>query len=319
MKKCRTPGVLPSTNSQLRSIKFHTITRLRTTKAVDVDVHSLPMFRGDTWEGTRGNLSSGQLSSFPEFESWLRAGNLSEGTIRLRLTHLKWFTKEHDLDTATPEQVIKWLENPRWQPATKLSARASLRSYYRWAMESGRVQADPTAKTRTIKMPPRAIKEAPQDALLTALEGAHERDRLAIMLAAYAGLRRAEIANLHADQIGDRMLTVVGKGSKTRRVPIHPMLEEPLRKVQARGGYAFPNVDGSPITPDAMGRRIARALPGKWSAHSLRHYYAGNVYRASHDIRSVQQLLGHASIATTEIYTQINDDDLHAAVGMWAS
>jgi site-specific recombinase XerD len=260
-----------------------------------------------------------QLSSFPEFESWLRAGNLSEGTIRLRLTHLKWFTKEHDLDTATPEQVIKWLENPRWQPATKLSARASLRSYYRWAMESGRVQADPTAKTRTIKMPPRAIKEAPQDALLTALEGAHERDRLAIMLAAYAGLRRAEIANLHADQIGDRMLTVVGKGSKTRRVPIHPMLEEPLRKVQARGGYAFPNVDGSPITPDAMGRRIARALPGKWSAHSLRHYYAGNVYRASHDIRSVQQLLGHASIATTEIYTQINDDDLHAAVGMWAS
>jgi site-specific recombinase XerD len=67
-----------------------------------------------------------------------------------------------------------------------------------------------------------------------------------------------------------------------------------------------------------MGRRIARALPGKWSAHSLRHYFAGNVYRASHDIRSVQQLLGHASIATTEIYTHVNDDDLHAAVGAWA-
>jgi site-specific recombinase XerC len=115
------------------------------------------------------------------------------------------------------------------------------------------------------------------------------------------------------------MLTVTGKGSKTRRVPIHPMLVEPLRKVQERGGYAFPSVDGGPITPDAMGRRIARALPGKWSAHSLRHYFAGNVYRASHDIRSVQQLLGHASIATTEIYTHVNDEDLHAAVGMWAS
>jgi site-specific recombinase XerD len=96
------------------------------------------------------------------------------------------------------------------------------------------------------------------------------------------------------------------------------MLVEPLRKVQERGGYAFPSVDGGPITPDAMGRRIARALPGKWSAHSLRHYYAGSVYRASHDIRSVQQLLGHASIATTEIYTHINDDDLHAAVSAWA-
>jgi site-specific recombinase XerD len=270
--------------------------------------------------GTTSNFSSGggQMSPFAEFASWLRAGNLSEGTIALRIHHLKRFCRDHDLDTATPETVIKWLENPRWKPATKLSARASLKSYYRWAMESGRLDADPTAKTRTIKMPPRAIKEAPQDALLTALEGAHERDRLAIMLAAYAGLRRAEIANLHADQIGDRMLTVTGKGSKTRRVPIHPMLVEPLRKVQERGGYAFPSVDGGPITPDAMGRRIARALPGKWSAHSLRHYFAGNVYRASHDIRSVQQLLGHASIATTEIYTHVNDDDLHAAVGAWA-
>ncbi len=130
-----------------------------------------------------------QMSPFAEFASWLRAGNLSEGTIALRIHHLRRFCRDHDLDTATPETVIKWLENPGWKPATKLSARASLKSYYRWAMESGRLDADPTAKTRTIKMPPRAIKEAPQDALLTALEGAHERDRLAIMLAAYARIQ----------------------------------------------------------------------------------------------------------------------------------
>jgi integrase len=168
-------------------------------------------------------------------------------------------------------------------------------------------------------MPPRAIKEAPKEALLDALERVEPRDRLAIMLAAYAGLRRAEIAALHADQIGDRMLTIVGKGSKTRRVPIHPLLEEPLRQLKERGGYAFPNVNGDPIQPDAMGRRIARALPDKWTAHSLRHYYAGHVYRASHDIRSVQKLLGHASISTTEIYTMVDDEDLIAAVGAWAS
>lgn len=267
----------------------------------------------------RRGRGGGQLMSFPEYQSWLRAGNLSEGTIQLRVGHLERFTRVHDLDTATPEIIIKWLENPAWKPATKLSARASLRSYYRWAMEAGRLESDPTAKTRRIKMPPRAIKEAPQDALLTALEGAHERDRLAIMLAAYAGLRRAEIANLHADQIGDRMLTITGKGGKTRRVPIHPMLEDMLRNVKARGGYVFPNVDGGPITVDAMGRRIARALPGKWSAHSLRHYFAGHVYRASHDIRAVQQLLGHSSISTTEIYTHVDDTELERAVGAWAS
>ena len=264
----------------------------------------------------------GSVSSFafPEFVSWLRAGGVSEGTVKLRVCHVNRFAREHDVLTASTGDVISWLENPAWKPNTRQAARASLRSFYRWATETDLVAKDPTAKTRPVKVPPRAIKEAPQDALLTALESVGERDRLAIMLAAYAGLRRAEIATLHADNIGDRMLTVTGKGSKTRRVPIHPLLEGPLRAVKGRGGYVFPGANGwDPVTPDAMGRRIARALPDHWSAHSLRHYYAGSIYRASHDIRAVQKLLGHASISTTEIYTHIDDDELHRAVGAWAS
>ena len=258
--------------------------------------------------------------AFPEFVSWLRAGGLSEGTVNLRVHHVKAFTRQYDPLTATTEQVIAWLENPRWKPNTRQAARASLRSFYRWATETDLVAKDPTLKTRPVKVPPRAIKEAPQEALFKALESVGERDRLAIMLAAYAGLRRAEIATLHADNIGERMLTVTGKGSKTRRVPIHPMLEAPLRAVKERGGYAFPGANGwDPVTPDAMGRRIARALPDHWSAHSLRHYYAGSIYRASHDIRAVQKLLGHASISTTEIYTHLDDEELHRAVGAWAS
>ena len=262
----------------------------------------------------------GTVSAFPEYVSWLRAGGLSEGTIHLRVHHLTRFSRHYDLATATTEDVIGWLENPTWKAATRMSARSSLRSYYKWALEADVLTVDPTAKTRSVKAPPRAIKEAPEDALTVALASVGERDRLAIMLAAYAGLRRAEIANLHADDIGERMLTITGKGNRTRRVPIREQLAGPLRAARDRGGYVFRGADGwSPVTADAMGRRIARALPDKWSAHSLRHYYAGHVYRASHDIRSVQKLLGHSSIATTEIYTMVNDDDLHAAVGMWAS
>ena len=258
--------------------------------------------------------------SFPEYVSWLKAGGVTAGTIGLRLSYLERFARAYDLYTATTEEIIGWLENPDWKPATRMSARSSLRSFYKWALEAEVVHKDPTARTRPVKVPPRAVKEAPQDALLTALEAVGDRDRLAIMLAAYAGLRRAEIATLHADNIEDRMLTVTGKGSKTRRVPIHPMLVSPLREAKERGGYVFRGADGwSPVTPDAMGRRIARALPDHWSAHSLRHYFAGNVYRASHDIRAVQQLLGHSSIATTQIYTHIDDDELHRAVGAWAS
>ena len=267
-----------------------------------------------------GGGASVSSFAFPEFVSWLRAGGVAEGTVTLRVCHVNRFSKKVDVLTATTEDVIAWLENPAWKPNTRQAGRASLRSFYRWATETGLVDKDPTAKTRPVKVPPRAIKEAPQEALLTALERVGERDRLAIMLAAYAGLRRAEIATLHADHIGDRMLTVTGKGSKTRRVPIHPLLEGPLREVKERGGYVFPGADGwGPVGPDAMGRRISRALPDGWTAHSLRHYYAGHVYRASHDIRAVQQLLGHASIATTQIYTHIDDDELHRAVGAWAS
>ena len=262
------------------------------------------------------------MSNFaiPEFVSWLRAGGVAEGTVNQRVIHVNRFSREHDVLTASTEDVISWLENPAWKPNTRQAARASLRSFYRWATETELVAKDPTLKTRPVKVPPRAIKEAPQEALLTALERVGERDRLAIMLAAYAGLRRAEIASLHADNIGDRMLTVTGKGSKTRRVPIHPLLEAPLREVKERGGYVFPGANGwDPVGADAMGRRISRALPDGWTAHSLRHYFAGNVYRASHDIRAVQKLLGHASISTTEIYTHLDDSELHRAVGAWAS
>lgn len=262
----------------------------------------------------------GEGGLFDAYASWLRAGGVSPGTLSLRLNHLNNFARHvEDVVSAETADLVAWLENPRWKPATRLAARSSLRSYYRWAVESGLRTDDPSARTKAVKVPPRTIKEAPQGALLEALERVGERDRLAILLAAYAGLRRAEIATLHADNIGERMLTVTGKGSKTRRVPIHPMLEAPLRAAKERGGYVFRGADGwSPVTPDAMGRRIARALPDKWSAHSLRHYYAGHVYRASHDIRAVQQLLGHSSVATTQIYTMVDDDDLHRAVGAWA-
>jgi integrase/recombinase XerC len=275
----------------------------------------------NTFGGTNATQKNyaGGGGAFDAYASWLRAGGLSEGTVRLRLHHLEKFAARHDVLTVTTGDIVAWLDRPDWKPATQLAVRSSLRSFYKWATESGLRPDDPSAKTRAVKVPPRAIKEAPQAALLQALERVNDRDRLAVMLAAYAGLRRAEIATLHADNIGDRMLTVTGKGSKTRRVPIHPMLEAPLREAKARGGYLFRGCDGwSPVTPDAMGRRISRALPDKWSAHSLRHYYAGHVYRASHDIRAVQMLLGHSSIATTEIYTRIDDDDLHAAVGAWA-
>lgn len=284
---------------------------------MDVNEHTTT-FGGDN-SCPKGEQRGG--GGFAEFLSWLRAGGVSEGTINLRWRHLDRFTRvvkhPNDADVA---DVIGYLETPGWKPNTRLAVRSSLRSYYKWAMQTGVRADDPTAHTRQVRIPARHIKEAPQEALEKALEVCSERDRLAILLAAYAGLRRAEIAMLHCDEIGEHMIEVTGKGGKTRRVPIHPKLAGPLAEAKARGGYVFRGADGwSPVTVDALGRRIARALPGNWSAHSLRHYFAGHVYRASHDLRAVQMMLGHSSISTTEIYTRVTDQDLTAAVNTWAS
>ena len=223
--------------------------------------------------------------------------------------------------TATTSDVVSWLEQPKWKPATRSSVRASLRSFYKWAHGEGLRADDPTTRTRPVKLPDRTIKEAPMEAIEAALGRAEPLDRLAIGLAAFGGLRRAEIARLHAGDIDlDRgMLTVLGKGSKTRFVPIHPRLRPGLVDAVERGGYVFPEGGDGMKGVERMGKRLSRLLPGKWTAHSLRHAFASNVYRSSKDIRAVQQLLGHSSISTTEIYTRISEDDLRAAVGAWSA
>jgi site-specific recombinase XerD len=253
------------------------------------------------------------------YVDWLEAGAVSQGTIRLRLHHLTRFGANADLENASAEDIIGWLQQPGWKPETRKSYRASLRSFYQWLHKTGRRGDDPTIHTRPIKSPPRVHKTAPREAIDAALAKAKERDALAVMLAAFAGLRRAEIAGMHASMIYPKHIVIRGKGGRERKIPIHPKLEPMLRDAQARGGYLFPNVDGGPVTADAMGRRIARLLPEGLSAHALRHHFATEVYRNTHDIRATQALLGHSSIATTEIYVATDDDALAAAVGTLAS
>lgn len=252
--------------------------------------------------------------------SWLEAGGVSPGTMRLRMYHLGRFAETTDLATAPAEAIIAWLQKPGWAAETRKSYRASLRSFYQWQHKTGRRGDDPTVHTRPIKTPPRVHKTATWEAFEAALVNASERDVLAVMLAAYAGLRRAEIAELHASAIYPAHLVIRGKGGRERRIPIHARLAPALKDAQARGGYVFPGRDGwEPVTPDAMGRRIARLLPPGFSAHALRHLFATEVYRNTKDLRSCQVLLGHSSIATTQIYIATSDDELTAAVGSLAS
>ena len=109
---------------------------------------------------------------------------------------------------------------------------------------------------------------------------------------------------------------MTGKGGVTRLVPLPDDVRDWLLSCH---GWAFPSPYGGHVQPDAITKRVKRATGGR-TPHSLRHRYATLAYAQSHDLRAVQRLLGHASIATTQLYVGSGLDEARAAASAaWAA
>jgi integrase len=250
------------------------------------------------------------------YDAYCQAGSMSPGTRALKRNYLQRFGATHDLLTCTSQEIVEWLShNPSWKPATRRSARSALTTFFSWARKMGHRDDDPAADTMAVRVPPGAPKPCPESVLEHAIASADPRTRVAILLGAYAGLRRAEIAGLHADMIDLEAMTlrITGKGGRTRVVPIADALVAPLTEAKAKGGYLFPN-GGKPVTPTTLGRMVKPYLGPGLSTHTLRHRFATRVYAGSRNLRATQELLGHASIATTERYTAVTDTERREAV-----
>ena len=264
---------------------------------------SLPaMFNGDWLTG---------------FVQWLNAGGVSPGTVRVRSRYVGHFLRVNpDPRQVTSSEVAAFLASPGWKPETRRSARASIRVFFHWAIDANLISIDPTKGIRPVKVPRSLPRPAPESAVAEALLGLDEPTVLAVLLAAYAGLRRAEIAGLHADDIETATIRVTGKGGHERRIPIHAKLAGPLQRAKALGGWVFPSpvFKGKHVDPDYIGKRLKKALPDGYTGHTLRHRFGTMVYRADHDLRATQELLGHSSVATTQRYVEVSDDALLRAV-----
>lgn len=261
-----------------------------------------------------------QLSAY---EAWAKASGASAGTIRLRRHHLQALAREFEptplLELATT-QLVEYLGRPGWTPETRKSARSAIRSFFSWAVDAEQLDRDPARKLPAVRVPIGRAKPAPERIFEKALSEADARGRRLLLLAAYAGLRRAEIARVHSDDIHDGELRVVGKGGRTRQVPLHPTIIEDLQ--QAPDGWLFPGNDDGHLSPDYVGKLIKRMLGSGWTAHTLRHRFASRAYESERDLLAVQALLGHSKPETTKRYVAIPDGALKAAVmgiGMVAS
>ena len=260
-------------------------------------------------EGTRHASDEAIISAYVQ---WMRARGLADNTIDVRVRYCRRFAALWPILEPTREAMLEAIAT---QPAasSRAAMRAALRSFYAWALEDGLIESDPAAKLPPMRVPQALPRPMPDDAIREALERAPEEVRLMIMLGALAGLRRAEIARVHRRDVTPEGLRVLGKGGKVRLVPLVPELRAMLERVY---GWAFPSARSPKrhMNERYVGMLMRQYLPADYTTHQLRHRFATTVYQQTHDIRAVQELLGHSSIITTQRYTAVGAEHLHAAV-----
>jgi len=210
---------------------------------------------------------------------------------------------------------------------------AALRSFYRHLRREGLLDADPTAAITTPRLGqrlPNVLGHAEVRRLLEQARGAEPialRDRALLELMYACGLRASEVVDLELAQLDleDGLARVTGKGSKERVVPIGSVAVSALR-VYLRGGRPalvgervqarlFVNFRGGPLTRQGLYKIVQRhakaaGLGGRMSPHTLRHTFATHLLAGGCDLRSLQEMLGHADVATTQLYTHLSNQHL---------
>jgi integrase/recombinase XerC len=205
---------------------------------------------------------------------------------------------------------------------------SSWRGFFRWLARHHGLAADPCAGVRAPKVGralPKALTPDEARQLLDRKAGdvLERRDKAMFELCYSSGLRLAELVGLDlADtrsMLRDNEITVTGKGRKTRTVPVGAKAVAALREwVAARAEIAGPDepalfvgARGERVNPAVVRRRLARWALGAGIGqhvhpHVLRHSFASHVLQSSSDLRAVQEMLGHASISTTQVYTHLD-------------
>lgn len=214
----------------------------------------------------------------------------------------------------TEAQLKAWqLERSRQiKPEALRTETSALRSFYGWSQREGYRVDDPTARLvmpRVARRLPRPINDRN---LAAAIESADIPMKVILGLAAFAGLRACEIGLLDWSEVGlvdeqPHIRIEEGKGGRGRHVPLSQALIELLRALPHRKGPVIPRLDGGPgyVPAHRISMRANVYLHEMdiiETLHQLRHRFATVTYRACQDIRAVQDLLGHASPATTAIY-----------------
>ncbi len=258
-------------------------------------------------------------TSIHEYLTDLHAAGSPRSTCTTRRQHLQLVAKSLDAEPfeVTRRDLLDWFATLAVAPETRRSRRTTLRSFYAWAHREGHVSENVALVLPKVKATPPNPRPLPRIRYETALAAAQPRERLMLRLGWECGLRRMEIATGHSDRIVEDLsgysLEVLGKGGKRRLVPMPADLAADLLRLDP--GYFFPGNDHGHLSPRWVGRLLTEVIPGRdWTAHTLRHSAATRWYDLDPDSFAVQELLGHASPATTRAYVKVRNDKLRRLV-----
>ena len=274
--------------------------------------------------------------------AWLRGRGVSEATLRAYTSDLRqldrWLAAgglaPQDADELSLRRFAAHLGTLRYAPATAARKLSAARGAYAFMLDRSLVDRNPAAlvpgprKTRKL---PATLSEPEVERLLdrpVTSDPRRLRDRALLELLYGCGLRASEACGLRTADVNadEGFVRVTGKGGKERIVPLGGAAADALgrylregrpRLGPAAGDRVFVSVRGRPLGPTdvrrALRRELAAAGLAQRSPHALRHTFATHLLEHGADLRSIQELLGHASVGTTQVYTHVSVRHLRAA------
>jgi site-specific recombinase XerD len=274
--------------------------------------------------------------------AWMRGRGSSPATLRAYTADLgqldRWLAAAGVEPAAADDLMLRryaaHLGTLRYAPATAARKLSAARGAYTFMLDRGLIERNPAALVpgpRRVRTLPATLSEPEVERLLdrpVAAEPRRLRDRALLELLYGCGLRAAEACGLRMSDVDadEALVRVTGKGGKQRVVPLGGAAADALGRYLRLGrprlgapstDRVFVSVRGRPLGPTDVRRSLRRELAAaglpERSPHALRHTFATHLLEHGADLRSIQELLGHASVGTTQVYTHVSVRHLRAA------
>lgn len=245
------------------------------------------------------------------------------------------------IDTATLKQFIQWIAGMEIAPATQARIISGIKAFYKYLLLENLIQSDPTELLegpKTGRKLPEVLSKEEIDNIIAAIDLSKpegQRNKAIIETLYSCGLRVSELINLLISNVNfeEQYLKIIGKGNKERLVPIgfyalkeiNMYLEHYRKQLKIKKGcedIVFVNRRGGKLTREMIfiiikELALKAGIKKQVHPHTFRHSFATHLVEGGADLRAVQEMLGHASIITTEIYTHLDRSYLRDTIMMY--